>query len=216
MLQCCHLDPDQRPQALLGEALEKTVMTPIRTTLASLLVLPTLALAQQYQGPEPAGSTESVRYGYAQVLRADPVYERVVFNETREDCEGDAVYQRVGPRQASTGSVGGTVIGAVVGGVLGNQVGKGDGRTAATVGGAVIGGAIGNRAGSGGGTGYGYGGQEVRPGCRVVEVQREEDQLIGYDVEYRYKGDVYMSRLDNDPGTQLQVRVAVSPIDEGR
>jgi uncharacterized protein YcfJ len=207
-----------RPAALVlaAEAHGDDAMNPIRTALTSLLMVPTLAFAQQYQGPEPPRNAESVRYDYAQVLRADPVYERVVFNETREDCEGDAVYQRVGPRQASTGSVGGTVIGAVVGGVLGNQVGKGDGRTAATVGGAVIGGAIGNRAGSGIGGSHGYQGEEVRPGCRNVEVRREENQLIGYDVEYRYKGDVYMSRLDNDPGTQLQVRVAVSPVDEGQ
>lgn len=191
-------------------------MNPTRAVLITSLMLPTLALAQQYQGPEPGGSAESVRYDYAQVLRADPIYERVVYNEPGEDCEGNAVYERVGPRQASTGSVGGTVIGAVLGGVLGNQVGKGDGRTAATVGGAVIGGAIGNRAGTHVGYNNGYAGQEVRPGCRVVNVQREENHLIGYDVEYRYKGDVYMSRLDNDPGTQLKVRVAVSPVDEGR
>lgn len=182
--------------------------------LSLLLLLPTSLLAQQYQEPAANSNSESVRYGYAQVLRADPVYERVLINETREDCTGDAVYERVGPRESATGSVGGTVIGAVVGGVLGNQIGKGDGRTAATVGGAVIGGAIGNRSGSG--AGNGYRGEEVRPGCRVVEVQREEQQLLGYDVEYRYKGDVYMSRLDYDPGTQLQVRVALSPVEEDR
>jgi len=197
---------------ILGEAAMKS----IRPVLTLLLALPSALLAQQYQEPAPTGNAETVRYGYAQVLRADPVYERVLYNETREDCDGDAVYQRVGPRQSGTGSVGGTVIGAVVGGVLGNQIGKGDGRTAATVGGAVIGGAIGNRAGTGSGSGNGYRGEEVRPGCRLVEVQREEQQLLGYDVEYRYKGDVYLSRLDNDPGTQLQVRVALSPIEEGR
>src|SRR3546814_3236730 len=45
-------------------------MNPTRAALMTSLMLPTLALAQQYQGPEPAGNAESVRYDYAQVLRA--------------------------------------------------------------------------------------------------------------------------------------------------
>ena len=36
-------------------------------------------------------------------------------------------------------------------------------------------------------------------------------QLIGYDVEYRYRGEVYMSRLDYDPGERLRVRISVTP-----
>src|SRR3546814_16596079 len=100
-------------------------MNPTRAALMTSLMLPTLALAQQYQGPEPAGNAESVRYDYAQVLRADPIYERVVYNEPGEDCDGSAVYERVGPRRASTGSVGGPGVGAVPGGGLGNQAGKG-------------------------------------------------------------------------------------------
>jgi hypothetical protein len=32
-------------------------------------------------------------------------------------------------------------------------------------------------------------------------------------VEYRYRGEVYMSRLDYDPGERLRVRVSVTPVD---
>lgn len=190
-------------------------MLPIRTLLLSALVLAPLAIAQaqSYGDREPERRPDNVRHDYAQVLRADPIYERVVYTEPQDQCDDDSEYERIGPQRASGGSAGGTILGAVVGGVLGNQIGKGDGRTAATVGGAVIGGVIGNRAGSGGGN-DGYRGDVVRPGCRTVAVEREEHNLIGYDVEYRYKGDVYMSRLERDPGTQLRVRVAVSPVDE--
>ena len=38
--------------------------------------------------------------------------------------------------------------------------------------------------------------------------------IVAYDVEYTYKGDTYMSRLDFDPGNRLRVRVSVTP-DEG-
>jgi uncharacterized protein YcfJ len=36
---------------------------------------------------------------------------------------------------------------------------------------------------------------------------------VGYDVEYRYRGDVYMSRLPYDPGERLRVRMTISPAD---
>lgn len=184
---------------------------PVQTLMLGVLAAALPAAAQP--APARAYAGETVRYDYAQVLRADPIYETVRVSEPYQECEDASEYRRVGPERASTGSVGGTVVGAVIGGVLGNQVGKGDGRTAATVGGAVIGGAIGNRAGAGAG---GYRGEVVQPACRTVVSQREERHVVGYDVEYRYRGDVFMSRLDYDPGTQLRVRVAVAPAEESR
>jgi len=103
---------------------------------------------------------------------------------------------------------GGAVLGAIIGGALGNQVGKGDGRKAATVAGAVIGGSIGHNQAT---RGDRYEGVERR--CRIIEDYREERRLVGYDVEYRYRGEVYMSRLDYDPGDKLRVRVSVAPAD---
>ena len=49
--------------------------------------------------------------------------------------------------------------------------------------------------------------------CRTVMVEREERRISGYDVEYRYKGELYMSRLDVDPGNKLRIRVTVAPAD---
>jgi uncharacterized protein YcfJ len=49
--------------------------------------------------------------------------------------------------------------------------------------------------------------------CRVVEVEREERRINGYDVEYRFKDEVFVSRLAYDPGNKLRVRVAVTPAD---
>jgi uncharacterized protein YcfJ len=98
------------------------------------------------------------------------------------------------------------VVGAIVGGALGNQVGKGDGRKASTIAGAVIGGAIGRKVDRNNGP---------APGtrCRTVDVEREERRVVGYDVEYQYKGDKYMSRLAQDPGSRLRIRIAVTPDD---
>jgi uncharacterized protein YcfJ len=50
-------------------------------------------------------------------------------------------------------------------------------------------------------------------GCRTVPVVYQERRLIGYDVEYLYKGETFMSRLAADPGARLRIRVSVVPDD---
>jgi len=39
----------------------------------------------------------------------------------------------------------------------------------------------------------------------------EQRHIIGYDVEYRYRGEIYMARTSTDPGDRLRVRVSVTP-----
>jgi uncharacterized protein YcfJ len=159
-----------------------------------------------YPPPGPSAyappGAENVSFAYADVLRSSPVYEIFRTSEPREECYDERV-QRQGGNPA-----GGAVLGAIIGGALGNQVGKGDGRDAATVAGAVIGGAIGHNQAS-----RNTGGTVVERRCRVVEDSREERRLVGFDVEYRYRGEVYLSRLDYDPGDKLRVRVSVAPAD---
>jgi uncharacterized protein YcfJ len=87
-------------------------------------------------------------------------------------------------------------------------VGKGDGRRAATVAGAVAGGAVGNRASNHGDT---Y--ETTQTQCRQVSTISEQRRIVGYDVEYKYRGEVYVSRLNYDPGERLRVRVNVQPAD---
>lgn len=113
-----------------------------------------------------------------------------------------------GERQTSGG---GAVLGAIIGGALGNQVGKGDGRKAATIAGAVIGGAVGREADANDNPSRTYRGTETR--CRVVDSGYDERRIVGYDVEYRYRGEVFFSRLGYDPGEKLRVRVSVEPAD---
>ena len=47
--------------------------------------------------------------------------------------------------------------------------------------------------------------------CRMGPVLREYRRPIAYDVDYVYKGTKYRSRLAEDPGNRLRVRVAVTP-----
>ena len=51
----------------------------------------------------------------------------------------------------------------------------------------------------------------LTPDCRIVEVGREFRRPIAYDVDYVYKGTKYRSRLPEDPGNRLRLRVSVTP-----
>lgn len=180
-------------------------------TIATALFCADVAAQARYDAPPPprGPAAESVNFGYADVLRVDPIYEYYTVNEPREECYDERVVTR---ERRGGDPTGGTIIGAIVGGALGNQVGNGDGRRAATVAGAVIGGAVGRNVDQRNGPpGRTYESTERR--CRSVDQAREERRAVGYDVEYRYRGEVYMSRLDYDPGDRLRVRVSVAPAD---
>ncbi|RYZ73873.1 MAG: hypothetical protein EOP91_04005 [Lysobacteraceae bacterium] len=55
-----------------------------------------------------------------------------------------------------------------------------------------------------------------KPSCRMVPVQREFRRPIAYDVDYVYKGFKYRSRLAEDPGNRLRIRVSVMPYVPGQ
>ena len=175
----------------------------MRRILLSLLIVAVTAapaFAQDRGYGDGGPSQDNVHYAWADVLRVDPVYDVVQVDRPRERCYDRQVVQNTG------GSTAGTLLGAVIGGALGHQVGHGRGNTAATIGGAVIGGAIGNNATSG---------QQVENQTRCEQVGQvsEQRRIAGYDVEYRYRGDVYVSRLNYDPGERLRIRISVSPAD---
>ncbi|MCW8808198.1 MAG: glycine zipper 2TM domain-containing protein [Rhodanobacter sp.] len=165
------------------------------------LVLAVMATGVCAQDAHYPNNDDNAHYGWADVLRVDPVQAVTQTNEPRQQC-----YDQQVERHDRGNSAAGTVLGAVIGGVLGHTVGKGDGRTAATVVGAVAGGAVGNRVSDHGGD---Y--QTTQTRCRQVDTVSEQRRIIGYDVEYRYRGEVYMSRLSYDPGERLRVRVRVEP-----
>lgn len=47
--------------------------------------------------------------------------------------------------------------------------------------------------------------------CRMAPVVREFRRPIAYDVDYVYKGSKYRTRLAQDPGNRLRLRVAITP-----
>jgi uncharacterized protein YcfJ len=170
--------------------------------IAAITLLGCAALASGQEarsgpgGPPP----EAIHYGWADVLRVDPVYDE---NEpsaiaAHEECYDEQVEQR---QSGNDNRAAGTVIGAVVGGVLGHSVGKGSGRSAATAAGIVAGRADAQRE------------LVTERRCRTVADAPGQRHVVGYDVEYRYRGELYTARLGYDPGDRLRVRVAVTPVE---
>jgi uncharacterized protein YcfJ len=51
--------------------------------------------------------------------------------------------------------------------------------------------------------------------CRPVPVEREFRRPIAYDVDYVYKGAKFRSRLPEDPGNRLRIRIAITPVVPG-
>jgi uncharacterized protein YcfJ len=154
------------------------------------------------------GSASSVAFSaqdYAEVLSATPIYRDVRVSEPRQQCYQQHVVYDNG---YSSNVTAGTVIGGVAGGVIGHQIGAGSGNVVATAAGAVIGALSGQRLAAVSTPPPGDGYEEH---CTTVNAYHYESRPDGYDVTYRYYGQIYHTRLREDPGPTLPVQVDVRP-----
>ena len=179
-----------------------TGLKSVTVAATSLLLLSTPVFAEYDRGT----------IAEAVVLSADPVYRRVRINEPVEQCWDEAV--RV---QKSNGFRSHTpkILGAIIGAAVGNRFGKGRGRDVATVAGAVLGGSIGRDAQAQHRSSYHRRDDRVvyEQRCELVDQFHTEDKLEGYEVTYRYDGQVYNTFTERDPGSTIKVSVAVTPIE---
>lgn len=128
---------------------------------------------------------------YADIVGVEPIVQ--TSQTPREVCENVSVtHQR--PAQDEH-RIAGTGIGAVVGGVVGNQFGGGTGKKIMTAAGAIGGGLAGNEVQGRMQQGDTYTTTEKR--CHTVNDSQEE--TVGYDVRYRYDGEVHEAKLDQRP-----------------
>jgi uncharacterized protein YcfJ len=154
-------------------------------------------------------ATDRDGYEYANVVRTDPIVRQVRTETPRRECWDETRTVSADPHISEPGVGGRTLLGGIIGGVIGHQFGSGRGRDAATVAGAAI----------GAGVGYDsarrvYGSREtdeVVQRCQVRYEDQYEERIEGYRVTYEYNGREYTTRMPYDPGSQIRVRVAVSP-----
>ena len=138
---------------------------------------------------------ENVRYDYAQVLRVEPVYQTLRATRTEERCD-DVPVVEIRSRARAAGSEGqdSGVLSRMVESVRGMFGREESGQPQpppeeAPASATARGGA----------------------NCRLVQVERQFQRPIAYDVDYVYKGTKYRSRLGEDPGNRLRIRVTVTP-----
>lgn len=188
------------------------------TLRASILVVAMAAAGgASAQGYYEGGPVErgSVGYDFARVVDVQPVYENVNVAEPREECWQEPVTYVSGPAYGPPRSAAPEIVGGIIGGLIGNQFGHGSGRAAATAAGFALGASVAhdsqNRRYYNNAPRYERTVSERR--CAVREDYRSERQLIGYDVTYDYNGTVGRTFSEQQPGTEIRVRVAVEPAD---
>lgn len=151
--------------------------------LRSAFALSCLLLAVPAMAQERVIPAENVRLDYAQVLSVEPVYQTLRASRTEQRC--DEVPAPKPERPVQEESRWNKVISSVRG-----WFGGEDEADAPPVAPPV---------------------PTVKVNCRVVPVEREFQRPIAYDVDYIYKGVKYRSRLAEDPGNRLRIRISVVP-----
>lgn len=134
------------------------------------------------------------RVHHARVTSVEPIVRKIRQAEPQRVCWEEERSVRSERAYAPV------VLGSIVGGVVGNQFGEGKGKDAATVAGALLGAAV------------VHDGQRDR-GYRTVSERRCETQntyslreeVVGYNVTYRFRGDTYTRRMDRHPGDHVRV-----------
>lgn len=163
-------------------------------------------------------------YDYARVVSSEPIYESYQVNNPVEQCWDE----RVPVRRSSYGhkrnydSKTPEVVGAIIGGAIGNRVGKkggGKARDVATVVGAVLGGSVArdikhkrryqNDRYS---RDYERTRYETVQRCEMRDSYTTQRELVGYDVAYKYRGNVYYTQMADRPGKKIRVKVTVDPV----
>lgn len=152
-----------------------------------------------YRDSYPSVDSRVVR---AKVTDVDPIY-RTVRTEpvAQEQCWREPRHSTRADRRA------GSVIGAVIGGVIGYKVGgkhRHNKRSGAAVG-AVLGSVIGGEAAKNK--------HHTERYCETVYTGGyERQELVGYNVTYKYKGQRFNSFLDYEPGRYIEVRLSAVPV----
>jgi uncharacterized protein YcfJ len=134
--------------------------------------------------------------GYADVVRVEPILERVRYSVPVEHCWNEERAYRQGPN-------GGAIVGGVLGGVIGSNVGRGSDRPVTTVAGAVLGAAIGSqidRDNRDRRVRY-----ETVRACEIRHEERWDRRVVAYRVSYVYRGRSEVVRLAYDPGRRFRV-----------
>lgn len=146
----------------------------------------------------------NIYFDRAKVVNVEPIYTTVRVSRPREECYEDEVRTPV----YNNHSNGTAIVGGVIGGLVGNKLGHG--KKGATIAGTILGAAIGKNVGHDDDNYSEHVSYEDR--CITRVSYQTEERIDGYNVTYRYKGEIFTTRTDRHPGKHLRVQVRVSPV----
>lgn len=190
--------------------------------IVSAVALP--AAAKQYRDYSDRSNSA---YDYAKVVNVNPVVETYQVNNPIEKCWDERrPVQESGYSQRRHKTRTPEILGAIIGAAVGNQLGKrggGKARDVATVAGAVLGGSVARdvkknnqrrrdyyedgRRGRYSQTRY-----ETVQQCEVQDSYTTREEIVGYDVAYKYRGNVFNTQMSQHPGDKIKVKVTVDPV----
>lgn len=184
----------------------------IRTIVLGAIIAST-ALTPALSAAKPYHKSQSYT-DYAKVIRVKPIVEQVEVKTPRTECYKEKVTHRSGRYESRTG----TIAGAVIGGAAASAIAKDrnmkkNEHAVATIAGVLLGGAIGrdiDERKARRGHDHDYVTYEDR--CETTYDVHYEEQVVGYNVKYRYHGRIYRIRTDQHPGDRIEVRVNVNPV----
>ncbi len=187
---------------------------------ASMIVTSVLA------APVWAGHKSKGGFDYAKVVSVTPITETVEYHNPRQQCWNERVsyqepvYSGYSNTPAAPRSYTGTILGGLIGGAIGNELGHSNtNKKVGAAAGAILGASIGrditnrrhkNRQPVVQTTSVTRYRTEQR--CETVDEIDYHEQIVGYDVDYKYNGRRYSTRMDQHPGDKIEVIVDVRPV----
>ena len=157
-------------------------------------------------------SMAASEYEYADVLQSRPIYRLVQVSVPQEQCwEEEVVRYNRSYRDNSHTSV---LVSTIIGGAIGNAIGHN--KSSSRVG-AVVGALLGRSIGRDIIRQRDYNDENARvyetvQRCKTVYERYEEEQIVAWQVSYRYNDEDYSVRMDEDPGERIRVVVRVEPV----
>lgn len=145
---------------------------------------------------------------HAPVTSVEPITEWVTERVPHETCRDERV--RVVDNSRS-GSATSALLGAVIGGTMGGAIGHNSRHQPVIAGaGALLGASIGRDVGRQQSQNFHYTTETI---CTTDYEVREYEEITGYRVGYEFGGNTWYTRTRSEPGSNIRVRVSVTPLD---
>ena len=174
-------------------------------------MIPTVLISLTLSMPSLAKDPHHNKSDWAKVTHVEPITRIVEHSTPHKTCWNERVHYTQ-PRHQQN-SYTSTIMGGIIGGAIGNAVGHGKKNKQV---GAVVGSLLGASVGHGMSNNTRQASQRYNnyhnsKRCNIEEQISYEEEIVGYHVSYKYRGDQYKTKMNRHPGKRIKVRVSVEP-----